>query len=311
MSMGKGALNMLPELPSVWETEATVEWVVDRMIPVGSVNLVSAESGTGKTWVAYALAGAVSQGQQFLGLPVKQMPVLYIDGENPLALVKDRLHHLAIPKTPDLYIWGGWAKDAPPRPSELVVKEFAQETGGLIIWDSLIEFHSGEESSATETRKYMKEYRALANAGATIILLHHTGKSSSAKKYRGSSDIKAAVDTAYLLSKSSAIGGSDKLRRLKMTNFKSRFAEGRDFALEFASGEGFRTDEQTKSESATDTAGLLGLLSEDPINGTEFKRRAMAKGYSREVSERFLREWPHRKPGSKPREKLYFLLKAA
>jgi hypothetical protein len=80
------------------------------------------------------------------------MPVLYIDGENPLALIKERLEHLGIPKTAELHIWGGWAKDPPPGPSAEVVEEFVRQTHSLIIWDSLIEFHPGDESNATETR---------------------------------------------------------------------------------------------------------------------------------------------------------------
>jgi hypothetical protein len=61
------------------------------------------------------------------GHPTK-MPVLYIDGENPLALIKERLEHLGIPKTAELHIWGGWAKDPPPGPSAEVVEEFVRQT---------------------------------------------------------------------------------------------------------------------------------------------------------------------------------------
>src|SRR5205814_3815480 len=80
-----------------------------------------------------------------------------------------------------------------------LVIEFTRQHRGMIIYDSLIEFHSGSEQSSTETRAFMRYFRALANLGATVGILHHTGKAETAKIYRGSSDIKAAVDTAYLL----------------------------------------------------------------------------------------------------------------
>ncbi len=292
--------------------EGKVEWVVDGMIAEGSVNLISAESGTGKTFLAYALAGAVAQGVPLIGLPVKQMPVLYLDGENPFALVKERLGYLAIPKTAGLHLWGGWVKEPPPGPQERIVEEFAKTKHGLIIWDSLIEFHPGDEGNASETRKFMKGFRNLANLGATIVLLHHTGKSSTSKKYRGSSDIKAAVDTAYLLEKVATGLGSDKLRRLKMTNFKSRFAPGTNFTMEFVQGQGFLVVGEPTKVGVQDGGELLkNLLAEEPINGTEFKRRAEAIGVSRDVAERFLKEWQHKGPGSKPNEKLYWLPKAA
>ena len=108
MSHQKDIFKALAALPNVWKADAQVEWVIHKMFPAGSVNLLSSESGTGKTWLAYALAGAVSRGLPFIGLDVKQLPVLYIDGENPVGVVKDRLKSLAIPETPNLHLWGGW-----------------------------------------------------------------------------------------------------------------------------------------------------------------------------------------------------------
>jgi len=105
-----------------------------------------------------------------------------------------------------------------------------QQHRPLLIWDSLIDFHDGDEQSAKETRRFMKHFRALANAGATVIILHHTGKTETSQDYRGSSDIKAAVDTAYRLETEFSL---DKgIHRLTLRNFKGRFAIGRDFALD-------------------------------------------------------------------------------
>jgi hypothetical protein len=39
----------------------------------------------------------------------------------------------------------------------------------------------------------MNHFRNLANLGATVLILHHTGKSDGAKDYRGSLDIKGAA----------------------------------------------------------------------------------------------------------------------
>ena len=67
----------------------------------------------------------------------------------------------------------------------------------------------------------MRQFRRLANLGATVIVLHHTGKAETSKQYRGSSDIKAAVDTAYLLEK--VPGESESLGKLSLTCFKPKF----------------------------------------------------------------------------------------
>ena len=37
-------------------------------------------------------------------------------------------------------------------------------------------FNTGDEQSSTEMRKFMTKFRTLAHAGATVLLLHHTGK---------------------------------------------------------------------------------------------------------------------------------------
>ena len=302
-------LKVVAALPNVWQADAHVEWTVQDMFPAASVNLLSAESGTGKTWLAYGIAGAVSRGEPFVGLSVKKTPVLYMDGENPLGVVKERLSSLAIPETSDLYLWGGWNTNHPPfGPSDPKAEQFARATKGFMIFDSLVEFHSGDESNATETRKYMRCFRNLANLGATVLILHNTGKASSAKKYRGSSDIKAAVDTAYTVEKvTGALGtASTGLQRLKIGNFKSRFALGKDFSVEFVAGEGFRNADEIVIKEMKEKSNVLeSLLTEEPINGTVFKQKAKEMNISREAA-KFLQTWPHQKPGTKPNEKVYY-----
>jgi hypothetical protein len=224
------------DLPSVWELDDRVDWLIDRMLPLRSVNLLTAESGTGKTWLAYALAGAVAHGKDFIGRKTEYRPVLYLDGENPLAIVKRNLEELGIPQTKDLRVWGGWNTTPPHGPDSKTIEAFAANCGGLLIWDSLVEFHSGDEQSSTETREFMKHFRRLAHLGATILILHHTGKSGTSKQYRGSTDIKAAVDTAYFLEGHPL---EKTLHRLELKNFKSRFAPGIDFGMEFISKQGF------------------------------------------------------------------------
>ena len=227
----------LSQIPSVWQLEARLKWRVENMIAQGSVTLICAESGTGKTWVGYYIAGCVAQGIPVLGRPVRPCKVLYLDGENPLHVVKQRLVDLGIPETPDLTVWGGWNLSPPVGPENPLVIEFARETKGLIIYDSLIEFHPGSEQSSTETRAYMRQFRLLANLGGTPVVLHNSGKAETAKLYRGSSDIKAAVDTAYLLT--SQTPEPQELGKLSMTCFKGRITPGQNFGMEFQRGHGF------------------------------------------------------------------------
>ena len=129
------------DLPSVWGLTARIEWLIADMLPLGGVTLLSAASGTGKTWLAYAIAGAVARGREFLGRKVCQRPVCYLDGENPLAIVKRNLRDLGISETPTLAVWGGWNDPGPPGPQHGDLLQFSATQKPLLIWDSLVEFH--------------------------------------------------------------------------------------------------------------------------------------------------------------------------
>jgi RecA-family ATPase len=175
--------------------------------------------------------------------------VLYLDGENPLRVAKQRLSDLGIPETNGLRVWGGWVCDPPPGPDSAIVRDFVQEHKPLLIWDSLIDFHDGDEQSASETRAFMKHFRVLVNLGATVFVLHHTGKTLTSQDYRGSSDIKAAVDMAYCVEPEFKDGC---IQRLTLRNFKGRFAPGRHVGLEFVPKKGFVACKVPDQPSARD-----------------------------------------------------------
>jgi hypothetical protein len=54
---GTAQITDITKLPSIWTLESSIEWLIDDLIPLGSVNLITSESGTGKTWVAYVSKG--------------------------------------------------------------------------------------------------------------------------------------------------------------------------------------------------------------------------------------------------------------
>jgi hypothetical protein len=66
------------------------------------------------------------------------------------------------------------------------------------------------------------ELRALATAGATVVVLHHKPKGEGSQ-YRGSSDIRAGVDVAFAVSQDREAG------TVKFACFKNRLAP--EFAL--------------------------------------------------------------------------------
>ncbi len=79
------------------------------------ITFITGDSGVGKSTfalaLAVALAGAVVKGNPFLGLKTAQQRRLYVDGENPASVVRQRLKRLAIRETDALTVWGEWNSD--------------------------------------------------------------------------------------------------------------------------------------------------------------------------------------------------------
>ena len=171
-----------------------------------------------------------------------------------------------------------------------MLRDYAREYHPLLIWDSLVQFHDGEEQSATETRSFMNYFRQLAHLGATVIILHHTGKTSTSQEYRGSSDIKAAVDMAYVLETESTLMG--KIHRLTLRNFKARHAPGKDFGLEFVHRQGFVACEVPDPPAAPDPMQtLIDIVAENPgKNQGEIVAIAMQAGVSKHHAEECLQD---------------------
>lgn len=284
---GIPCITDLSQIPSVFSFESEIDWTVDGMIASGSITLICAESGTGKTWLGYYIAGCVAGGAPVIGIPVAARPVLYLDGENPHYVVKQRLLDLGIADTPNLRVWGGWISSPPVGPKHPLVIEFARKHKGVIIYDSLIEFHPGSEQSSTETRAFMRFFRRLAHLGATVIILHHTGKAETSKQYRGSSDIKAAVDTAYLLTRNSQ--DPSELGELSMNCFKARLAPGRNFGMKFQKRQGFIScDAQNPAQTVTEI--ISAILEQNPnSNQSEIVQRGQFAGCSKNHIESCLR----------------------
>ena len=262
-----------------------IEWVAEGIIPRGSVTLIAGEPGSYKSWLALSLLRAVSTGGRFLDRECKSAGVLYLDRENPIAVIRERLAILGVESLGGARIWGGWLRDAPPAIGDVRLVQMARERRPLLIFDSLIRFHSADENSATEMAQVMGDLRALANVGATVVALHHRAKSETSR-YRGSSDIAGGVDTAYAVSRDRQAGV------LKLECFKSRFLE--EFSITLRpdlSGTGdFVVTEAPETATARDEAEKLAeAIRTKPgrTQGDVVAASSVPKGRARAMLEHF------------------------
>jgi hypothetical protein len=235
-----------------------IEPLVEGLLGRGTVNLLSGDPGIGKSFVALRLAIGVALGTEFAGQMCRQSKVLILDRENPLALVQKRLSLMAGGDIPGLKIWGGWLKDPPSLIGDSRLLQMARGEGPLLfIFDSFVRFHQADENSASEMRGVMAAVRSLADAGSTVLLLHHRPKSQEIL-YRGSSDILAGVDVAFSLEKDGD--------GLKLSGYKNRDSQTRTFGLrvDFARGKFLSTDTEAVLEHRDAVTTLRGLIEAKP-----------------------------------------------
>ncbi|MBS0624941.1 MAG: AAA family ATPase [Verrucomicrobia bacterium] len=168
-----------------------IEWLIEGIIPKGAVSLLFGRGGIGKTTLALQICDAISSGGSFLGIPAEKTPVIYVDYENSLAILVDRLKKV-----------GGeqilfWTTDDSPaqldKDPQAYVNLLKNHSNALLIFDTLRSAQTGDENESRSMALVMQTLRQLRDQGATIILLHHTRKGSDST-YKGSTAIFDLVD---------------------------------------------------------------------------------------------------------------------
>lgn len=205
-------------------TAPPISWMVPHFVPEGTLILIAGAPGSYKSFFALDLARRVAAGQSFAGLQATvPRKVLYLDAENGLSIVVSRREYLQVTPTPNLRYWGVFDEEPLPKLDDPSLLEFAATEKPLIVLDSLIRWHKGDENSNAEMAKTMGMLLALKGAGATVIVLHHAGKDQE-QKFRGASEIEAAPDLCF---KARRVGEGD----LSMSCFKNRFEQESMHAL--------------------------------------------------------------------------------
>jgi hypothetical protein len=196
-------------------------WVVPGILPVSSIVLWAGEPGCGKTTLAVGVGAHVSVGAPFMGRETERRPVLILDRENPGVTMQERLQRLGIKCHDRFRVWGGWLDDEAPDPASPIVMEFilGSEPRPLIVLDSLVAFAKCDENSSTEMRRYLDRLRKVAQLGASLLVLHHSGKAATSKSYRGSSDIAASIDVGARLEN---LSSGANWERVSLNPFKAR-----------------------------------------------------------------------------------------
>jgi hypothetical protein len=177
-----------------------VEWLWQDRLASGTLAMISGEPGSGKTWVALAIAAALSRGRApFTGEKIKPCTVLYASMEHDSSEV---IHPRFVTLNGDAARLVA-LRGSVSTPS--VLEDALQRTQArLMILDP---FHSlfgagVDLDQPTETRPLLEKLARLAEKHCCCILLvrhlKKRGPGRPAHRGHGSSEISAALRTEFL-----------------------------------------------------------------------------------------------------------------
>ena len=192
------------KLNELYKQPLEIDWLIEDIIPNNSVGMIYGASGSGKSHIILSMAVMIANGLPWFDKDTKQGNVLVMAGEG-LGGISRRLkaieieNNLAIDQS-NLHI----SNRAIGLDTTNGYKLVDQAINGLetppeiIIIDTLSRhLMESEENSNDDMARFINKLEDIRlKYGCTIILVHHTGKSSN-NGARGASALKANIDFSF------------------------------------------------------------------------------------------------------------------
>lgn len=147
--------------------------------------------GIGKTSLSLQVARAIAEGIPFGDLQTIKTPVYFIDFENPLSILKERVEKIG--QADNLYVWHLSNETQPPKLDSKEWELYKQLPPGLLIFDTLRASHLSDENNSQDMAIVISRLKELREKGFTILLLHHTPKGNE-NIYKGSTALLDLAD---------------------------------------------------------------------------------------------------------------------
>jgi hypothetical protein len=181
------------------------DYLIPDILPHPSVVLIYGAGGDGKSMSAWAIAKHIATGKPFTVrdrlVPVKQGPVLLLNGDQPLVQLKEQLEDVDFPITANTKIQIDWQLQWYAQFKMLMDRHKPK----LVVIDSLIGCSGGRAFDENKSEFAQPLYWLTRNNGVlfpktTILIIHHANKNGG---FRGTSAIRDAVDETWSLAKPS------------------------------------------------------------------------------------------------------------
>lgn len=179
-------------------------------LQAGSNSMVYGFRGVGKTMFGLELMASLVTGKDFLKWPVTEpVGVLYVDGEMPLAELRERVAHLLPeePQAPVFFLTSEMVYHKQDRDLVLTGEEMRQALTDMldahpeikvVILDNISCLFAGIPENAKDDWEPINAWLIrLRHRGLSTILVHHEGKSGL---QRGTTGREDALDTVIRLS---------------------------------------------------------------------------------------------------------------
>lgn len=205
----KGARLPTPMFTHVADIEMKPpQWLIDGMLEKEALTMCFGSPGAGKTFAVLDMALSIAAGKDWHGKDVEQGLVLYIAGEGHAGFARrvaawSTTHNVDLTDVPFYKSNSAVIVNDQASSEELhqELQKMASAVGKpkLIVLDTLARTMIGDENSSEKVGEYIKALdNVKAEYGCTVLIVHHTGHSSSAQsRARGSSALLGALDAEF------------------------------------------------------------------------------------------------------------------
>lgn len=177
------------------------DWLIRDYIEMDSTALLFGESGAGKSFLAVDLALSIATGRDWNGHAVKQGAVFYLAGEGHAGFAKRFVAWAAHTGTDISSAPFFLSTSAIGLPDDATLARLLQEieasgtVPAMIVIDTLARSLIGDENRSDDVGGFIRSIDQIRmRYGCSILVVHHTGHNNS-DRARGSSALKAAMDT--------------------------------------------------------------------------------------------------------------------
>lgn len=227
-------------------------WLLDGMIEENAIAVLYGPSGCGKSLAALDWAMSISEGRPWHGHDVKRGPVVYVVGEGTYGVakrVRAWMKHNAVEHINTAFFTLTAPQMLKADDVTELITTLRPHTPALIILDTLAQcFIGGDENAAKEMGQFVEGCRQLQrDTGASVLLVHHTGKGGSLPNVkpteRGSSALRGAADVMIRLEskKGIVIVSNDKQKDEEEFNSVAFRIEQVDLGMDDATGREIRS----------------------------------------------------------------------